>query len=90
MRENVIDKGTSPESQPGTDVKIPLGVTETTVPDLNELPAESECSLPPPPALSAAEEKKLYRKLDVRLMPIYTLMYLCGFLDRGMLFSAAD
>ena len=39
--------------------------------------------LPPPPSLSLAEERKLYRKIDLRLMPILSLMYLCSFLDRG-------
>ena len=42
-----------------------------------------ESKLPPPPVLSVAEERKLYRKIDLRLMPILSLMYLCSFLDRG-------
>ncbi|EJD01968.1 MFS general substrate transporter [Fomitiporia mediterranea MF3/22] len=40
-------------------------------------------SLPPPPDLTAEEEKRLYRKIDLRLMPILSLMYLCSYLDRG-------
>ena len=40
-------------------------------------------TLPPPPTLSAAEERALWRKVDMRLMPILTIMYLCSFLDRG-------
>ena len=60
-------------------------LTETTFPDLNEI----ETKLPPPPTLSAAEEKKLYRRIDLRLMPILTLMYLCSFLDRGMCLISA-
>lgn len=39
--------------------------------------------LPPPPKLTPEEEKRLYRKIDWRLMPILIVMYLCGFLDRG-------
>ena len=39
--------------------------------------------LPPPPTLSPEEEKKLWRKIDFRLMPILSLMYLFSFLDRG-------
>ncbi|TDL13978.1 hypothetical protein BD410DRAFT_687284, partial [Rickenella mellea] len=35
------------------------------------------------PALTLKEEKNLYRKIDLRLMPILSLMYLCSFLDRG-------
>ncbi|GJE93045.1 MFS general substrate transporter [Phanerochaete sordida] len=56
---------------------------ETSLPDLSE-----EGQLPPPPTLSAAEEKALYRKVDLRLMPILTLMYLCSFLDRGNIGNA--
>ena len=40
-------------------------------------------TLPPPPTLTPEEEKKLWRKIDMKLMPILTLMYLCSFLDRG-------
>jgi hypothetical protein len=43
-----------------------------------------DTTLPPPPALSLEQEKALYRKIDLRLMPILSLMYLCSFLDRGM------
>ena len=46
-------------------------------------------TLPPPPVLSSEEEKRLYRKIDRRLMPIVSLMYLGGFLDRGELIPAA-
>lgn len=43
----------------------------------------SDSELPPPPVLTEEEEKRLYRKLDWRLMPILSLMYLFSFLDRG-------
>jgi hypothetical protein len=36
-----------------------------------------------PLELTSAEERRLYRKIDLRLMPILTLMELCSFLDRG-------
>ena len=42
-----------------------------------------DSKLPPPPKLTPEQEKKLYRKVDLWLMPILTLMYLCSFLDRG-------
>lgn len=42
-----------------------------------------ESSLPPPPKLTPEQERKLYRKIDLRIMPIVTLMYLFSFLDRG-------
>jgi len=44
-----------------------------------------ESSLPPPPTLTPQEEQRLWRKVDRRLMPILTLMYLLSFLDRGEL-----
>ncbi|KAL5478623.1 hypothetical protein ACEPAI_2808 [Sanghuangporus weigelae] len=42
-----------------------------------------DSTLPPPPILTPEEELSLYRKIDLRLMPILSLMYLCSFLDRG-------
>ncbi|KAI0708311.1 MFS general substrate transporter [Earliella scabrosa] len=47
-----------------------------------------EDKLPPPPTLTKEEEAALYRKIDWRLMPILTLMYLCSFLDRGNIGNA--
>ena len=44
-----------------------------------------EATLPPPLALTDEQEKKLWRKIDLRLMPILSLMYLFSFLDRGSL-----
>ncbi|KAH9945336.1 MFS general substrate transporter [Epithele typhae] len=44
--------------------------------------------LPPPPTLTAEEEKRLWRKIDMRILPILTLMYLCSFLDRGNIGNA--
>jgi hypothetical protein len=35
------------------------------------------------PVLTAEEEQRLWRKIDMRLMPILSLMYLMSFLDRG-------
>ncbi|KAJ7091876.1 hypothetical protein B0H15DRAFT_799639 [Mycena belliarum] len=43
-----------------------------------------ESVLPPPPTLTAEEERKLWRKIDLRLMPILSLMYLLSFLDRSI------
>ena len=42
-----------------------------------------DSTLPPPPTLTLEEEKRIYRKIDLRIMPILVLMYLCSFLDRG-------
>ncbi len=45
-----------------------------------------DSTLPPPPQLTAEEERRLWRKVDLRILPILTLMYLCSFLDRGLSF----
>ena len=42
-----------------------------------------DSKLPPPPKWTPDKERKLYRKVDLWLMPILTLMYLCSFLERG-------
>ena len=42
-----------------------------------------DSTLPPPPVLTPEQERRLYRKIDVRLLPILCIMYLCSFLDRG-------
>ncbi|CAL1714050.1 unnamed protein product [Somion occarium] len=47
-----------------------------------------DTTLPPPPKLTPEQEKKLWRKIDMRLMPILTLMYLFSFLDRGNIGNA--
>ena len=36
-----------------------------------------------PPVLTPEQEKKLWRKVDMRILPILTIMYLCSFMDRG-------
>ncbi|KAF9523178.1 MFS general substrate transporter [Crepidotus variabilis] len=45
-------------------------------------------SIDSPPQLTAEQEQKLYRKIDLRLMPILSLMYLFSFLDRGNIGNA--
>ncbi|KAI0767792.1 MFS general substrate transporter [Fomes fomentarius] len=47
-----------------------------------------EDSLPLPPVYTAEQEARLWRKIDIRFMPIVTLMYLCSFLDRGNIGNA--
>ncbi|KAL0564185.1 hypothetical protein V5O48_017868 [Marasmius crinis-equi] len=43
---------------------------------------------PPSPQLTEEQETKLWRKIDRRLMPILSLMYLMSFLDRGNIGNA--
>ncbi|KIJ54749.1 hypothetical protein M422DRAFT_152666 [Sphaerobolus stellatus SS14] len=47
-----------------------------------------DSKLPPPPVYTAEQEAKLYRKVDIRLMPILSLMYLLSFMDRGNIGNA--
>lgn len=61
----------------GTDVKNGEESSEA------EVDFGGASSLPPPPVLTPQEERRLYRKIDCRIMPIVTLMYLGAFLDRG-------
>ena len=50
----------------------------------NESPATAFTTVDRPPLkLSLSEERKLYRKIDWRLMPMLTLMQLFSFMDRG-------
>jgi hypothetical protein len=56
--------------------------TETTSIGLN-FDFGGESTLPPPPELTAGEEKRLWRKIDFKLMPILTVVYLMSFIDRG-------
>ena len=37
----------------------------------------------PPVFLSVEEEKRVYRKIDLRLIPVMTLLQLLSFMDRG-------
>ncbi|KAI0260071.1 MFS general substrate transporter [Gloeopeniophorella convolvens] len=55
---------------------------------LSVLDFGGDSSLPPPPKLTPEQELALYRKIDLRLMPILALMYLLSFLDRGNIGNA--
>ena len=46
-------------------------------------PGDDDDALSPPPVLSAEEERQLWRKVDWRIMPIITIMYLSSFVDRS-------
>ncbi|TFK86322.1 MFS general substrate transporter [Polyporus arcularius HHB13444] len=47
-----------------------------------------EDKLPPPPDLTAGEERRLWRKIDMRFMPTMTMLYLVSFLDRSNIGNA--
>lgn len=57
------------------------GDVEATI-EVSQL-AVGSGELPPPPVLTAEEERRLWRKVDMRLIPISTLLYLVSYLDRG-------
>ena len=42
-----------------------------------------ESTLPPAPTLTPEAERKLWLKVDLRLIPILAVMYLLSFMDRG-------
>lgn len=46
---------------------------------------EDVTKIPSPPPLSPNQRKRLYRKIDLRLLPILILIQVCSYLDRGML-----
>ncbi len=55
--------------------KVSSEATEVTQPVGDELSA--------PPTLTAEEERRLWRKIDLRLLPILIIMYLVASIDRS-------
>ena len=43
----------------------------------------TDYALPLPPVLSQEEQQQLWRKVDRRILPILSAMYMCCYLDRG-------
>ncbi|KAJ7072697.1 MFS general substrate transporter [Mycena amicta] len=77
---------TKPSVEKGSDSQLAAKSTSGASDHLSDFGGES--LLPPPPALTEEQERKLYRKLDIRIMPILALMYLLSFLDRGRISRA--
>lgn len=64
---------------------------EDTLDTLIETSADCQVNiLPPPPILNAEEERRVWRKIDKRLIPISTLLYLVSYLDRGSIGEPRD
>lgn len=77
----------------GSPRKFQFGVQEIEeVPDTPNLTGRTEelgtDISAPPLKLTRAEERRLYRKIDYRLVTILTLMQLCSFLDKGGQFQS--
>ncbi|KAG2353815.1 MFS nicotinic acid transporter Tna1 [Suillus spraguei] len=53
-----------------------------------ERPEDSVLDFKNVPVLTPEQEKKLWRKIDLRIMPILSLMYLLAFLDRSNIGNA--
>lgn len=88
---NQMISKTSGSNRPSIDEKkqadpeaILENVSTSASASSHDLDFGGDSQLPPPPKLTPEQEKKLYRKVDLWLMPILTLMYLASFLDRGI------
>ncbi|KAJ3714646.1 MFS general substrate transporter [Lentinula guzmanii] len=75
-------------SSPSTPSLQNEKASETRLEEANEYDFGGESQLPRPPILSEEEERKLWRKIDFRLMPILCVMYLMSFMDRGNIGNA--
>ncbi len=73
-----ISDGASLDEKKEPEAHIVETVSSSSIHDFG-----GDSKLPPPPKFTPEQEKKLYRKIDLWLMPILTLMYLASFLDRG-------
>ncbi|KAI0325815.1 MFS general substrate transporter [Cubamyces sp. BRFM 1775] len=77
-------------SQDGSVEKAVIEVLEERAASpSSDVPAENqEGQLPSPPNLTEEEERRIWRKVDMRLLPILTVMYLVGSLDRSNIGNA--
>jgi hypothetical protein len=78
-----MSAGESVEAKASLEKASDSQLATQSTPGSEHLEFGGESSLPPPPTLTAEEERKLWQKIDLRLMPILSLMYLLSFLDRG-------
>lgn len=71
-------------STPLSPANEKIDVDSIAVEDVSHHSSSDDCS----PALTAEEEKRLWRKVDMRLIPISVLLYLMSYLDRGNIGSS--
>ncbi|KAI0658144.1 MFS general substrate transporter [Cubamyces menziesii] len=77
-------------SQDGSVEKAVIEVLEErSASPSSGVPAENQdAQLPSPPNLTEEEERRIWRKVDMRLLPILTIMYLVGSVDRSNIGNA--
>ncbi|KAI0696771.1 MFS general substrate transporter [Cerioporus squamosus] len=79
---------TDRKSSPATSEKHQVDASEDADVPLSPGTYGGEDKLPPPPELTAVEERRLWRKSDMRFMPTMTMLYLVSFLDRSNIGNA--
>lgn len=68
------------------DTKATIHVEEDISTTRSEFASHSKLAFQhtgPPVVLTAEEERRLYRKIDLKLIPVLTLLQLLSFMDRG-------
>ena len=69
------------------DTKVRVHLEEEVSTNRSEFANDSKLGFQhtePPVVLTAEEERRLYRKIDLRLIPVLTLLQLLSFMDRGV------
>ena len=72
---------TSDPSSASDDEEKKVGYEVTESPGTDDISGVE--GVPPCPELTLEQQRRAYRKVDFRLLPILTIMYLASFLDRG-------
>ncbi|KZT63330.1 hypothetical protein DAEQUDRAFT_770719 [Daedalea quercina L-15889] len=73
--------------EPADISKIELDTVQTAH-VLTECERDVGTELPSGPTLSPEQQRRLWRKVDMRILPILSVMYLCCYLDRGNIGNA--
>ncbi|KAI9068188.1 MFS general substrate transporter [Trametes sanguinea] len=85
----MIETTATQRSSPSSSVeKGSIEILEEVIPEPSVQAYDGRDELPPPPPLTEAEERRIWRKIDVRLLPMLTVMYLVASLDRSNIGNA--
>lgn len=68
--------------------KVDLEVLVGSTVDSTAIDFGGDSTLPPSPVLTPTQQSKLWRRIDLRLLPILALMYLMAFMDRANIGNA--